>query len=235
MKLGWKALMLAWLLAACSSPAAPTPTTAAEIATAPATQAQPSATPVAALQATLAPLPAQLSVGTASCRMGPGGAYLLVTVLREGDAVNILGQMELNENWVLVATNERPAGCWINTSSLEFEETELNVIDDAHRVMAFTSYYSPLRNVTATRNGDVVRVRWDPLVVRAGDDALQTDYVVEAWVCQNGAFVFRAVGTNEYGLQIRDEQGCDEESHAQAAGVEINGYTQWIAIPWPER
>jgi hypothetical protein len=154
-------------------------------------------------------------------------------VLYEGDAAEIRGQMELNENWVLISTVAFPAGCWINTDLLSFGEAEFNILSDPHIVLPMTTYYSPLRGVTATRSGDVVRVRWDPLILREGDDSLQTPYVVEAWVCQNGVFVFRAYGTDEYAVRIVDEEGCAETSRAQVAGAEINGYTDWVTVQWP--
>lgn len=225
-------LLISSLLAACSSELPATPIAVAETSTAgPTTAPQPTASPTFAVG--LAPLDATVAVGTVSCRVGPGGGYLLRTVLREGDAVQILGQMEMNPNWVLIATSEFPAGCWVNTSVLNFAEGELNTISDPHQVLPVTTYYSPLRNVRATRNGDVVRVRWDPMILRDGDDPLQTGYVVEAWICQNGEFVFRTFGTDEYGVQIRDEEGCEQDSRGQVAAAEKAGYTLWVSIPWP--
>lgn len=225
-------LLIGGLLAACASEAPATPTAAVETSTAAATVTpRPTASPTHAVG--LAPVDATVAVGTVSCRVGPGGGYLLRTVLREGEAVQILGQMELNSNWVLIATAEFPAGCWVNTSVLSFDDAPLNTITDPHRVLPVTTYYSPLRNVRATRTGDVVRVRWDPMILRDGDDSLQTPYVVEAWVCQNGEFVFRTFGTEEYGIQIRDEDGCEQESRGQVAGAEKSGYTMWVSIPWP--
>lgn len=96
-----------------------------------------------------------------------------------------------------------------------------------------SSYYSPLRNVTATRSGDIVRVRWDPLVLRANDLTEGFSYVLEAWVCQNGEYVFRAFGTEEFGIRVIDEDGCEGRSRGQVAGVEIHGYTNWVTVPWP--
>ncbi len=225
-------LVLSTLLAACASEAPATPTHAIETAKPVATAAaQPTVSPTLAVG--LPPVAATVAVGTVSCRVGPGGGYLLRTVLREGDSVQILGQMELNDNWVLIATAEFPAGCWVNTSVLDFAEALLNTITDPHRVLPVTTYYSPLRNVRATRNGDVVRVRWDPMILRDGDDSLQTPYVVEAWICQNGEFIFRTFGTEEYGVQIRDEDGCAQDSYGQVAGAEKAGYTMWTSIPWP--
>lgn len=221
------------LLGACSAP--PETEIAVETATVtssplPAATSTESPAPVAAL---LQPVPGVVSVGQASCRVGPGGVYLLSDVLHKGDALEVLGIMELNENWLLVRSLDQPA-CWINTELVSRDSAAaLNVISDPHTVLPMTSYYIPLRNVTATRSGNVVRVRWDPLVLREGDDSLQTPYVLEAWVCQNGEYVFRAFGTEEYGIRVIDESGCEQQSHGQVAGAEIRGYTNWVTVPWP--
>lgn len=222
------------ILAACASDAIATETTAIETVTAsPTTQASQTAPVV--IVATSAPVPGEVNVGQASCRVGPGGAYLLHSILREGDAVEIVGVMELNENWILVhVVAQNGAGCWINTQLIEFAEgSAFGLITDPHVVLPISDYYSPLRGVATRRNGDVVTVRWDPLVLRDGDDSEQTPYLVEAWVCQNGEFVFRTYGAEGYSVKIQDEDSCSERSHGRVAGAEKNGYTSWAIIPWP--
>ena len=183
---------------------------------------------------TLPPVAGEVRVENASCRVGPGGGYLLRTLLHSDDAVEILGQMERNANWMLVRVTETSANCWINTNLLDFTADSLfNVISDPHIVLPFTDYYSPLRGVVATRSDDIVRVRWDPMILREGDAPDDTPYVLAAWVCQNGNFVFRAVGTREFALRIRDEGSCSELSHGMVMGAEIRGYTQPVQVQWP--
>jgi hypothetical protein len=141
--------------------------------------------------------------------------------------------MELNANWILVRPTNQ-AACWINTDLVQAsQDGPFNPISDPHAVLPMTSYYSPLRNVTATRTGNVVRVRWDPLILREDDESQQTPYVLEAWVCQNGEYVFRAFGTEEFGIRVIDESGCEAQSRGQVAGAEIHGYTNWVPVPWP--
>ncbi len=104
---------------------------------------------------------------------------------------------------------------------------------DPHIVLPWSPYYDHLTGVSAVRNGDEVTVFWNPLYLRAGDDSLQTPYVVEAWVCQNGEFVFSPVGAYTSAAKVTDERGCDEQSHARVFAAEKHGYTQWVNIPWP--
>lgn len=230
------AILLVVFISACTSTLTPTETVAAETVTetvAP-IAALPSATATAGVTPTAAPVPGTVNVANASCRVGPGGAYLLREVLHERDAVEILGQMELNANWVLIRVTASLANCWINTGLVDFAvESALNLINDPHIVLPYSDYYSPLRGVIATRNGDVVRVRWQPMVLREGDEIEETPYVLAAWVCQNGNFVFRSAGTEEFSVFIRDEQDCDQSSHGLVMGAEKQGYTLPVVVDWP--
>jgi hypothetical protein len=113
------------------------------------------------------------------------------------------------------------------------EGSVFNTISDPHIVLPLSNYYSPLHNVIATRNGDEVRVRWDPMVLRAGDALEETPYVLAAWVCQNGNFVFRSAGTAEFAVFIRDEDGCSQTSHGMVMGAEKHGYTLPVTVQWP--
>jgi hypothetical protein len=173
----------------------------------------------------------------ASCRFGPGGAYLLRTTLYEGDLVEVVGHMLLNENWLLVHRTSRPDyNCWVSAELINtyFERSSLSSISDLHRVLPWTTQpYEALRGVYAVRNGNVVTVRWEGFEYLPGDDSLQYKYLVEAWVCQDGEFVFRAYGTNALSVDIQDEPGCTEASYARAFGADKHGYTRWVQVPWP--
>lgn len=240
------------LLSACAAPE-PTPTpeptethtplpsatfTATRTST-PTKTPTPSVTPTPS--ATLSPTPdfvwGIINVEMASCRFGPGGGYLLRTTLFEGDVVEILGHMELNENWWFLHTVERPDfNCWVSQELIDLggDRSLIYPIDDPHLVLPFTTQpYAPLRGVSASRSGNIVTVRWEPFEYLAGDDSGQNKYLVEAWVCQGGEFVFRAYGTNATSIEIQDEQTCSEPSRARAFGSDKHGYTSWVTVPWP--
>jgi len=176
----------------------------------------------------------EVNVARASCRFGPGGGYRLRAALDEGEEVQVLGQMQLNPNWVLVQPIDHGFNCWVNTDLVEVQgEMVAPTIADAHIILPMSTYYGPLHSISARRDGNLVRVRWDPIVLREGDKTTDMDYVVEAWVCLNGDFVFRAFGSETHSLYIRDDLGCPELSHAQVMAVEKNGYTLPAEIPWP--
>ena len=107
---------------------------------------------------------------------------------------------------------------------------------DPHIVQAWSPYYGPLTNVSAKRddeNPSKVTVFWSPLVLRAGDDAEQVPYVIEAWICQEGEIVFTPIPAYQTVADVIDEPGCEEPSHARILAAEKHGYTSPVEIPWP--
>jgi len=100
-------------------------------------------------------------------------------------------------------------------------------------VLPWSPYYDALKGISASREGNIVTVSWGKLELNAGDDSLQIPYLIEAWVCQGGEFVFRAVGSKTLSAKVQDEGGCEETSYARLFGVEKHGYTRWVQIPWP--
>lgn len=252
------AALLAILLAGCSALApeptvTPTSTHTATVTASATATVTPSHTPTATItltpsltptpSVTLPPTPSftwgTVNVEMASCRFGPGGGYLLATTLYDGDTVEVLGHMELNENWWLVNLVERnpTRRCWVSQEliTLGVDRSLVYPIDNPHVVLPYTTQpYDPLKGVAARRQGDIVTVFWEPFTYLPGDDSLQNKYLIEAWVCQNGQFVFRAYGTNNTSIEIHDEKGnCSEASRARAFGSDKHGYTGWVGVPWP--
>lgn len=249
-------LIAAVLLAACAAPE-PTPTavptstdtpvpsaTASKTSTptdtaTPTITLTPSETPTPS--PTLSPTPdfvwGTINVEMASCRFGPGGGYLLRTTLYEGDVVEVLGHMELNENWWFLHSVDRPkVNCWVSQElvTLGGDRSQIFPIDDPHLVLPWTTQpYDPLRGVNARRSGNIVTISWQPFDWLPGDQSGQSKYLVEVWVCQDGEFVFRAYGTNETSIDVQDEQTCSEQSRGRAFGSDKHGYTNWVSIPWP--
>jgi hypothetical protein len=244
------------LLSACSAPeptttptatvtpsstvtATPTTTATATATLTPSQTPTPSETPTPSLtpSPTYDFLAGTINVDMASCRFGPGGGYLLRTTLYKGDLVEVQGYMYQNVNWLFVHSIDRPKfKCWVSAEliDLHFDRSLALPIDDPHLVLPFTTQpYGALKGVDARRAGNVVTVFWDPFDYLPGDDSLQDKYLVEAWVCQDGQFVFRAYGTNRTSVDIQDEPGCTDESHARAFGSDKHGYTSWVNVPWP--
>jgi hypothetical protein len=198
--------------------------------------------PTATFTKTFTPIPTYIVLRgrvlpeRANCRYGPGAAYLYKYGLVGGSNLEIIGRNQLG-TWVLIQAIGGDNPCWVKAELMEFKADVLNLEPvDPHIVQAWSPYYSPLTNVSAVRDKNQpskVTVFWSPLVLRAGDDAEQVPYVVEAWVCQEGEIVFVPVGAYQTAAEVIDEPGCDEPSHGRVLAAEKHGYTAPVEIPWP--
>ena len=207
-----------------------TPTSSATATPAPTQTSTPTPSPTP----TYAVLRGKVIPDKLSCRFGPGAPYLYKYGLLVTTTVEIIGRMDLS-NWVLVQAIGGSNPCWVRGDFLDIEGDALSLEPlDPHIVLAWSPYYQALTGVTATRDEEMVTVRWDPLVLRPGDDSEQIPYVVEAWVCVDGEFRFIASGWYENVAQITDEGGCGGRSRARVAAAEKHGYTPWVQIEWPE-
>ncbi len=211
-----------------------------ETATNPATETpQPSITPAPSETASPSPAPTYITLRgktiseKTSCRYGPGADYLYLYGLNQGAVQDVIGRNEA-ATWVLTQARGDVIRCWIKTSLLELNGDVMAVEPvDPHIVLAWSPYYGPLTGVSAVRAGSEVTVSWHALPLRAGDDSLQTPYIVEAWVCRNGQLVFEPFGTYALAIKITDEKGCAEPSHGRVIAAEKHGYTVPVEIPWP--
>jgi len=118
-------------------------------------------------------------------------------------------------------------------ASLMDIQGEVLSVEPTYIPLPQSPYYAPPTRYSARRDGDKVTVFWSPIQLRAGDDSGQYPYLIEAWVCRGGQLVFTPVGTYETAVEITDEVGCSESSHARLYGVEKHGYTNWVKVPWP--
>jgi hypothetical protein len=173
----------------------------------------------------------------ANCRYGPGAAYLYKYGLVGGSNLEIIGRDQLG-TWVLIQAIGGDNPCWVKAELMEIKEDVMSLEPLVPWVVqAWSPYYAPLTNVSASRDKDdptKVTIFWSPLVLRAGDDAEQVPYLVEAWVCLGGEIVFVPVGAYTTAAEVIDEPGCEEASHAQVLGAEKHGYTKPVVIPWPD-
>jgi len=171
-----------------------------------------------------------------SCRFGPGAMYLFKYTVFQDTVLEIIGRME-KSSWILVQAVGGSNPCWVNGSP-EYMEVrgDINAVApvDPHKVLAWSPYYDALTGVSAVRDGGVVTVFWNQLILRAGDGSEQVPYVVEAWVCRDGEIVFAPVGAYALAAEVIDEPGCVQPSYVRVMGAEKHGYTQWRVIAWPQ-
>lgn len=168
----------------------------------------------------------------ASCRYGPGSAYLFEWGLYPGDYVRILNN-NVDGSWVYVKPRTYNNECWVRKDLLE-TRGDVSSLEEYYSPLPQGYLYKPTRYVVATRNENEVLIQWEPVWMTEDDDR---GYLIESWVCQNGSYVFLPVGVFPYtktSVTILDEPGCQFESQAKIYTVEKHGYIMPpVAINWP--
>lgn len=169
----------------------------------------------------------------AHCRYGPSTAYLHAADLYPGDTGTVRGRF-LYSKWLHVKFDKLNYWCWVAPSVID-------VTGDLNTVRFITpnlqsigsNMYGPPQNVRATRNGDQVTISWDQMYMTEDKDR---GYFIEAWVCQNGAYLWWTVSfPNQFttSYTVTDEPGCPNPSSGEIYTVEKHGYSQPVKINWP--
>lgn len=195
----------------------------------------PTETPTATPVPTYSILRGEVTIAQAVCHYGPGKPYLYKYGVYQGSNLEILGRMDQG-TFLFVQAIRGNNPCWLNPEYIKLKNgtlADLRPIPAEEVKLPMSPYYGPVTGVSANRVGNEVNVFWNPFVLRAGDDSLQTPYVVETWVCQNGQIVFNPVGSYKNSAKIVDEPGCSSPSHGRVYAAEKHGYTRPIEIPWP--
>jgi hypothetical protein len=208
----------------------PSPTaTSTPTATQTATQ-----TPTPEPTATYAILRGKVNVEKVSCRYGPGAMYLYLYGMIQGATQDLIGRND-DGSWALTRARGDTTACWVKTDLMDLNGDILSVqpIHPDDYNLPMSPYYGPLTGVSAARSGDQVTVTWHPLLLRAGDDSLQTPYVLQVWVCRGGEIVMESIGAYQTTATVSDESGCSQASRGRISAAEKHGYTKFVEIPWP--
>ena len=171
----------------------------------------------------------------AHCRYGPSTAYLHAADLYAGDTGTVRGRFPYS-NWLYVKFDKLSYWCWVAPSVVDVTgdiTTVKYTIPDLQKVGS--NQYGPPHDVNAVRKGDKVTITWNRMVMTEDKDR---GYFIEAWVCQNGAYLWWTVSfpdqhTTSY--TVTDEPGCSSPSKGDIYTVEKHGYSQPAAIPWPQK
>jgi hypothetical protein len=170
-----------------------------------------------------------------SCFYGPSNAYLYKYGLLEGNRLEIIGYMA-DTGYIEVRAIRGHNPCWMNLKWMDVQGdiNTVQPIDPPSIKLPQSPYYSALTWSKATREGDEVKLVWDELKLRAGDDSEQEPYLLEVWVCRSGRLTFVPIGLYDTEAIVEDELGCSEPSHARVYAVEKHGYTRPLEILWPQ-
>ncbi|OJX47288.1 MAG: hypothetical protein BGO78_17635 [Chloroflexi bacterium 44-23] len=169
----------------------------------------------------------------AHCRYGPSSAYLHAADLYPGDTGQVRGRY-VNSKWLHVKFDKLNYWCWVSPSVIDIvgDISTVRFIEPNLQSIG-SNMYGPPQNVQATRNGDQVVISWSQMNMTEDKDR---GYFIEAWVCQNGAYLWWTISfpdqyTTSY--TVLDQDGCAYPSSGVIYTVEKHGYSQPVTILWP--
>jgi hypothetical protein len=165
----------------------------------------------------------------ANCRYGPGKAYLYSHGLYEGDRAEVHGR-NASSAWLWIKPENLDRRCWAAASVMEVVG-DVAVLEVVQTKLPQSTLYGPPQQVGAERDGETVRISWEPVWMTKDD---YRGYLIEATVCQNGVMVSVAVSVDGTSYEMLDEEHCSPASSGQLYTVEKHGYTDPVPIPWPE-
>jgi hypothetical protein len=165
----------------------------------------------------------------ANCRYGPGVAYLYRWGLYPGETAEVHGR-NWNGSWYWIKPYHLDSHCWASEIVFDVQQGDPKNVPLVERRLPRTTFAGPPGNVQAVRIGDQVQVTWD--IVPLSDDK-RRGYMIEAMVCQNGAYIPLIVRSDDPTYTLTDQPGCSTPSHALLYTAEKHGYSDPVEIPWP--
>ncbi len=201
----------------------------------------PSASPTVSSTPTVSPSPSPSLTPTfdfpevtvkvqANCRYGPGTAYLYAHGLYPGDKGEVRGR-NFNSTWLYIKPENITYFCWVSISVVEVHG-DISTVRVAPTKLPKSTLYRAPTSVRAVREGEKVIVSWKRVKMTVDDDR---GYLLEVYVCQNGALMWMAVHTDHTSYEFTDQPGCKNPSSGLLYTVEKHGYSDPVKIPWPER
>jgi len=169
----------------------------------------------------------------AHCRYGPAKAYLHAAVLEPGDKGTVRGRFKYS-NWLQVKFDKINYFCWVSPSVVDVTgDISLIYYTEPKLEKVGSNMYGPPQDVYATRDGNMVTISWNQVVMTLDDDR---GYFIEAWVCQEGVYkwwVFSYPDQYTTSYTVQDDPGCSAPSRGEIRTVEKHGYSDPVPIPWP--
>ncbi len=169
----------------------------------------------------------------AHCRYGPSKAYLHAADLYAGDRGTVRGRFEYS-NWLYIKFEKLNYFCWVSPSVVDVtgDVTLLYFTEPKLQTIGYNQY-GPPKNVNAVRDGNMVTITWKQVNMTKDKDR---GYFIEAWVCQDGAYLWWTVSfPNQFktSYTVQDDSDCGEPSRGEILTVEKHGYSEPAKIPWP--
>ncbi len=207
----------------------PTATETATVTTTPTETTTPTITPTPSVTTTPTYAFPSVTVNKqAHCRYGPSTGYLHAADLYAGDTGSVRGRNN-SSTWLYIKFDKLSYFCWAAASVMDVVG-DVSLIYPVERKLPQSTLYGPPEGVQALRDGSQVTVSWNRVNMTEDDDR---GYMIEAYVCQGGSYLFLVIATNDTSYVFTDESGCALASNGLLYTVEKHGYSDPVQIPWP--
>ena len=168
-----------------------------------------------------------LAVRNGNCRVGPGEAYVAVSVFDEGDEAQAQGR-DYDGDWVWLQPPNFNQRCWVHADNMEFSsDLRENVPFVVTSVTAHPEVPAP-SGVNAVRNGKQITFSWNAI-----PSAPEVGYLLEVRQCLNGNLVDFAYATGGTSITLNDTGDCGGGAFGELRGKNKLGYSVAVKLPWP--
>ena len=185
---------------------------------------------------TLSPTPSEtptpapviaLAVRNGNCRVGPGEAYISVSVFDEGHEAVALGR-DYDGDWVWLQPPDFNQRCWVHAGNMEFSsDLRAGVAFIVTSVVTNSEVDAPT-GVTAVRNGNTITFSWNAIF-----QTFEVGYLLEVRQCLNGNLVDFSYATGGTSITLNDTADCGGGAFGELRGKNKLGYSSAVRLPWP--
>jgi hypothetical protein len=163
-----------------------------------------------------------------NCRVGPGEAYIPVSVFDEGDVAEAQGR-DYDGEWVWLQPSDFNQRCWVHTANVEFEGDLREGVPFVVTSVVTNSEVDAPKGVTAERNGNTITFSWNAIF-----QTFEVGYLLEVRQCLSGNLVDFAYATEGTSITLNDTNDCGGGAFGELRGKNKLGYSAAVKLPWPK-
>jgi hypothetical protein len=176
-----------------------------------------------------------------NCSYGPG-PYIDLTDLYRNNRVSVIGR-DVTSQWLYVnfeSTAGEVTKCWVEAKPIDLSGADITSLENYYPgkyEIPFWKDYKPPENIRISRADNFVSILWDDpnrLELSERENGRSPQFIIEAWVCREGALVFTVLGIlDNTNLIIADQAGCSEPSSGLLYSAGKHGYSTPVELSWP--
>lgn len=197
--------------------------------------------PIPTITPTFAILTGRVNVDRLNCSYGPG-PYIDRADLFRNNHITVIGR-DVTSQWLYVGFESNTGEaikCWVEAKPIDLGGAAISSLENyypgKYQLPLWKDYKSP-ENVRISRTDNFVSIVWDDpnlLDLSERENGRSPQFIVEAWVCREGALEFTVLGiVDTTNLIVEDQPGCSEPSSGLLYSAGKHGYSAPVTLAWP--